>query len=451
MLGCSGAVLCVGPRAAWAQKPALELADEPRTCASPPCIDPHVILQNLFLLRSDSDFDPTAPAYDAQGQSIGAFATVFKPGISFWIAPSVRLYYEAELGLNYWSKQNPDQQDPLAPSIFVLKHREVFAQGDFADRTIGFKVGYSRFIDPTDLFLNHWIGNAQLSYGWTASDRVTAFIAQLPDSTYEGINVSDSNFSHDIFVAGALAALVPAEHVKLNLAALVLRDTHVVGQSRTVGVPAVHLAAEYDTVALAFDGLLQVGRFDNATPSLQAQTLLAWSAQAHAFFNAAPVRIDLNLLALSPDDVSAGNTWNYAALYSGKSHSATLMLTEDKIRDWYDNIDERLSTYAGGFYTNRAGLFVGDVRIGATLLDVLRPALVLGAAATLQSRNSLDRSFVGFESDVLLDYQPIAPLTLTAAFGALIPGSAAAALVNMIDINQNNPVFMAEASLLLRY
>ena len=76
---------------------------------------------------------------------MGAFATVLRPKLTFHIEQHLRMYYEAELGLNYWSKNNPDQQDPTAPDVFVLKHREVYAEGEFLQNQVGFKTGYQYF------------------------------------------------------------------------------------------------------------------------------------------------------------------------------------------------------------------------------------------------------------------------------------------------------------------
>ncbi len=184
------------------------------------------------------------------------------------------------------------------------------------------------------------------------------------------------------------------------------------------------------------------------------QKLLAWAAQAGAtlrFPRAARLALTANLLVLSPDDAHEGNRWQHAFLYSGKSRSATLLLTEDEVRDWYDNLDERFSTYQGGLFQNRAGLLVGDLKLSLAPLPWLRPSLVLGAAAALKSANALGESFVGVEADLIVELRANEHLSAQLVVAGLLPGGAAAALVNRIDRAATAPMIMGEASLLLRY
>jgi hypothetical protein len=181
------------------------------------------------------------------------------------------------------------------------------------------------------------------------------------------------------------------------------------------------------------------------------ETHVAWAVQAGAQWRRGRLNVGANLLLLSPDDGHDGNGRSHAFLYSGKSRSATLVLTEDEIRDWYDNLDERMSTFSGGFFQNRAGLMIGDLRGTWDLHRFFRPSVGLGVASVLNARNALGASFVGFEANAVLDF-PISEHLMAHLVGSLlVPGGAGAALVNRISRSATDPLGQLEASLLVRY
>jgi hypothetical protein len=414
-------------------------------------------LQNLFIWRNDTDFDRSRPEYDENGQSAGAFATVLKPVFVWNVTDHVRIYYETEIGLNYWSKNNPDQQDAQASDVFTLKQRELWASGEFLDESLGLKLGYGRFRDPTGLWLNHWIGAAQ---AWMGEDetRLGLFVGQLPELTHEGIDLRENNFARDIFVYGARFDMEIDRGWRLASALQALYDGHQPGRERWLVVPSLHLEAGEDELTLSLDALLQVGQAEGRTLDGSIQDILAWSGQAHLswditeHFKAWPSKLEVNALFLSPDDAYAGNGWQHAALHSAKNRSATLMLTEDEIRDWYDNVDERMSGFEGGFYQTRAGLFVGDVDATWRIAEeVWQLHLILGAATVLKPENALDNEFVGFEADLVSVFEVEPYLLFHVAFGLLVPGGAGGVLLNRIDPDATDLLWMAEISATVRY
>ncbi len=416
-----------------------------------PHLELHADLQNLFLFRSDSDFDSTPPANDANGQSVGALATVLTPTITLHARRNLRLVYQLELGLNFWSKQNADLRDPLSPEVFLLKHREVYGEGELLDDALGFKVGFGRFRDPTGLFVNHWLGNAQVNLRLNPELRTGLFLGQLPDSTYEGLTVRENNFRHDRFVFGATSDLRLSHRTQLSAALVTLYDAATVGETFWVLAPAVHLESVFDGAVGSLDGILQLGQQGGQARDGGTVGHLAWAAQAHFAQQRRRLTLDWNVLALSPDDGVDGNRANRAFLYSGKSRSATVMLTEDEIRDWYDNFDERMGSSRGGFFLNRAGLLVGDVTLGVPINDWLRPALILGAATTLNPANAFDHWLVGVESDLRVELRYSEQLSTLLLVGALLPGEAGAALLNTRNLSAQRGIWMAEASLLMHY
>jgi hypothetical protein len=416
-----------------------------------PRVDVHADLLNLFLFRNDSDFDRSKPTYNENGQTVGAFATVFRPMVSFHADQRLRLFYEAELGLNFWSKNNPDQEAALSPDVFVLKHRQVYAQGELLDGDVGFKVGYQFLSDPTELFVGHWIGAASAHYAFGKHDRVGLFVGQVPDQTYEGLTVENNNFRQDIFVFGPRMDLALSDGLDLSSAIVGLYDAHVVDRTRWLVAPALRLAVESDGIFATLDGVLQMGKEQQAGLGNADQTIFAWALQAHGAVETHPALFDVNALVLSPDDAKDGNKNSGTFLYSSRSRSATLMLTEDELRNWYDQVDRRAGAYRGGFWEHRPGLAIVDLKATWIVSRVFRPALIFGAAAVLQNDNALGNRLVGVETDVDLEFRASESLSAHLVAGSLLPDKAASALINRIDRGATDPVFMIEASLLAHY
>lgn len=410
---------------------------------------------NLLLWRNDADFDRSEPLWDEDGQDVGVLATVFTPTFTWNIVRSLRITYQAELGLNYWSRNDPDVEDMTSPSILVMKHRELHASGELED-SMGFKIGYGRFIDPTGLFINHWIGSAQYWLG-EDEDRLGLFVGQVPDSSHEGISVTDNNFTRDIFVYGARFDWRIDHGWKLAIGMHNLYDSHLPGQERWLLAPNLHLAAGDQDLGLSLDAMLQVGQAEGQTVAGRIQQHLAWSVQGHIHwhltdhFKLWPSDVDLHLLLTSPDDAHADNDFQGAFWGSGKNGSATLMLTEDEIRDWYDNYDERFGRRQGGFYHNRAGLMLVELQAGWNLARWWKLKLVVAVANVLQPANALDEPFAGVELDLIQEFVLFDLIEVVVAGGVLVPGGAAGALINYIDRGATDPVGMLEAAVRVRY
>ena len=180
--------------------------------------------------------------------------------------------------------------------------------------------------------------------------------------------------------------------------------------------------------------------------------MFAWAAQAH-LDRALPRRLELagNLLLLSPDDAYPGNGYDHTFFYSGKSRSSTLMLTEDEIRDWYDNLDERFGSREGGFVRNRAGLALADIKATWSATADLELGFVAGTAFVLRPENALDNLWAGLELDIVPTYRLADSALLAAGLGLLLPGPAASAILNGIDRRATDPVVWFELALLMRY
>lgn len=110
-----------------------------------------------------------------------------------------------------------------------------------------------------------------------------------------------------------------------------------------------------------------------------------------------------------------------------------------------------MGRYEGGFWTHRAGLFVGDLKAQWAVTRVFRPALVVGAASVLNKKNALDKAFVGVETNLNLEFRLSDHLTAHLVGAVLAPGGAGGALLNRISLGATDPIWMAEGSLLARY
>jgi hypothetical protein len=452
-LAALAALLAVAVPAAADEAPPELAAGTEEEADAKPAVEWHLDLNNLFIFRNDRDFDRTPPAYDENGQTVGAFATIFKPNLTWNITDELKVFYEIEVGLNYWSKNNPDEENALAADIFVLKHRQLYTEGSVADGHLGFKVGYQYFTDPTALFMGHWIGAANLWWQIDDDSRLTLFAGQVPDTTFEGMDIRFNNFSRDIWVFGGRADLVfPEAGLTLAVGLHDLYDRHVVDRTLWLVAPSVQLEWTGEGASASVGAMLQYGKHEGAAIDLGDATVLAWAAQAHAELDAGPVTLAFNALALSPDDSYDGNDREGGFHYSSKSTSATMLVTEDEVRNWYDQLDRRMGRYDGGFWQHRAGLFVGDVKATVDVLDWFRPAIILGASTVLNPDNALGNAWVGFEADLDLAFRYGDHLIARVVPGIFVPGRAAAAIVNEgTNREAADPVYSVEASLQVVY
>jgi hypothetical protein len=174
------------------------------------------------------------------------------------IVDNLSLYYEVEIGINYWSKHNPEMPIGFFGDAFVVRQREIWGRGLFFDEQLGFKVGYARFLDPSRLMVNHWIGVAQAWWSWAEGSSAGVFVGQVPDQTYEGILIKDNNFTHDIWVAGACTQLRLGDGLSLVAGVANLTDNHEPNKPLWVLAPSARLEGQWGPL---LTHLTAVGQF----------------------------------------------------------------------------------------------------------------------------------------------------------------------------------------------
>ena len=412
----------------------------------PKMFEIHGQLAELILWRNDSDFDATAPYYDEEGQSVGSAISFLRPLVTYRPIKNIDLFYESELGMNQWGRNSPDS-NPNSDTFMVYKHRQFWAnlQLDFAY----IKVGYQRVRDPSDLFLSHWMGAVSAGFDLMRF-RGDFMIGQLPDNTYEGVSLLENNFMHDSMTLGIdFSYDLIMEQLTLDLGYYFLRDTSEVDKAVKLHVPYVGLAYKDDKLHARLYGLLQAGTRENRGAGGIDQGVLAWAVTANAGMVTKWVDVDLNAFVLSPDDAHDGNDQWGAFYYSGKNNSATMLFTEDEIRDRYDNLDERMSATWGSFFLNRAGLAVVDLAVKVKPMEWLKTGVVAGVGFALEEHNSLGSSFAGFEADLVVRVTVLKKADLLFAGQLFLPGGASAAFVNSTDREATEYLLGIQAGIVL--
>lgn len=401
-------------------------------------------LQTVLIYQNDTDFEDTKRYYNENGQSGGLLGTFLKTQLSLHPIEQIKIYWEMEMGLNLWSRHDPDQYTSGERDTFRIAQRELYAEGIFLDGLLGFKAGYQYFNDPGSLFLGHWLGAFSITSkrDWA---KFSFTIAQVPGQTYEGITLDSNNFQHDTFVYG-LRVDVPYKQWKFIVGLYGLHDSEVVGQSLNLFSPSLSIEADYEMIDFGIDAVFQAGTTTKGSNMSDEETI-AWALQAYAKLNTKGFGLEFNQLILSGDDKYDRNKTNHGFFYSGKSRSRTLILSENDIRDIGGNLDERLGERRGKFNVIRPGLSITDITLCYKVADYFSPALIIGAGFVLEKDNALGGQMVGIETDLDLkfSYKNIVDFHLIG--GLLYPGKAAAAFVNSFDKQETNIQYMLETSL----
>jgi len=393
-----------------------------------PKFELHGEMTNLGLWRNDTDFGTTLPYYEEEGQSAGSITTFFKPQLTFRPSAGVELFYESELGMNMWSRNNPDQWFAGAEDYPVFKHREFWS--GFHSGGWEIRAGYQRLRDPSDLFLSHWMGAALVKYR-TSGHAFRFFVGQLPDTTFEGIDSRTNNFVHDNFTFGADAAL-GFMHRRLSVRAGSIGLYDNSAPRKTLRLANSFLGAVWRSKALSAHlyGVLQTGTREGGGVDGADEDILAWATAARLAVSTRFMNIVLGGFVLSGDDEHHGNEHQGAFYYSGKNWSRSLLLTEDEIRDRYDNYDERMSARMGSFFVNRAGLAVADLYISGPAIGPFTHEMVFATGFTLNPDNSMGHSYAGFEADLVIGLHVVDTAYVVAVGQLFFPGKASAIFIN---------------------
>lgn len=407
--------------------------------------------QNYFLYQNDSDFDRSEPLYDEYGQSVGYFATVFEPTLTWQPIEQVELRYGARIGENLWSRNDAEQNDPNADSVPVLQHREIWGKVMFGNY-VGLRAGYQQIADPTRLFIERYMGAATL-FTETRKTKLEFTVGQFPDAIYEttGPNSAagellQNNFEQDIFLLALRAELSLGDRWLVEPGFYALLDHSEINREKSLFNPCLRLSVFFPHQALLLTDLaMQWGTYKQSGPNNEDLDLLGGAAQVSFLIPFNKVFLRTNALALTADDGDRNDTLDTGFVYSGKSGSRTLLLTENWLLDQYDNLDE----YAAA---QRAGLFVVDQQISVRAGEGLEVFGIVGYGMALDGANLDDERSLGLEGDLGLTYHLYKNhVQLTALGGGLWPGGAGALLKNEIDGGAKDPQYHGQANMLIRF
>ncbi len=398
---------------------------------------------SILRFQTDSDFDGSHPSYNKSGQTVGEFVTYVNPKLQYSINPETWIFYESELGMDAWSRNNPDFASGEDKKALIFKQRQLYGETEFTPK-FSLRAGYQKFEDPSGLFLNHWLG-AVSSQIATGPVLLNITFGELPDQTREGFDLDRINFHNDILVGSVTVARQLPDNLDLGGGLSYLYDGAEINHARWLFTPVLSLRKNLRDQEIGGDIALQYGEAQLASFGGNIEKTLAWAAQGYARLRPSPLQLDLQVMALSPDDDYDHNGKNYAFFYSGKSRASTMILTEDSIRDWGDNLDERLSEQTGesrgNFFLLRSGFLLLDGKIGYPITPQITPALILGAALTLNPNNALGNTFIGTEADLDFQYTPSQNIKIDLVNSFFYPGKAASANVNTINLENQRPLY----------
>lgn len=408
-------------------------------------------LLTLVVYRNDRDFDRSEPAYD-YGQDVGLVGTYLRAALDVSIIPELKLHWDAEVGLDIWSRNNPELglgesgRDGVSLS---LKQRELWGEAAYA----GFaaRIGYQHIRDVSGLFLNHYIGTASFRYTFAGGHEIRLLGGQLPDQTHEGWQIETNTFKNDVFVYGADSSVVFSEIGAVNMGVYGLHDASIVGQARDIGALAVAVALGNEgwdaTVAL----IGELGRMRNSAADASDARILAYGASADGGYRINWFSFRLSGAVLSADDDKLGND-SLAFVWSGKRPGMSILLSENHIRDLGDNLDEKVSSYDGFFWNTQAGIGGADLGLYFHPLDSLTVGLVSAGLWVLNPERALGGKLVALEEEIVLRFVAFEErLDLHLIGGVLIPGKAGAAFVNAIDREATELVGFLQAGVTMRF
>ncbi len=418
-------------------------------------------LLNMFLLRNDTDFDRTPIYYDKFGQEQGLLGTFLKPMITLRANNHLRFYWESEIGLDLWGRNNPDvglneQNSELALGI---KQREIYGELNYEGFFL--KAGFQRVIDVSTLFVNHWIG--ALKVGYDNKDFGAFLIAgEYPDQTYKGWDFSSASFNTDVFLLGLDGYYCIIEELKLYTGIYFVDDMHTIDRRRQITAFEGKLSFEKYGLMISLSGTYMMGYRHKGGADLKNIDISAYGFTLNAGYNIAQRFVmDAVFTYMSSDDGFEGND-SGAFLFSSRRAGPSLLLSENDIRPIGDNLDKRIGAYDGVFYEMKAGLLGLDLGL-YYLHNFIKVGPITGLLFTTNSDNSMGSNFVGWENNLLLDMTFFENLfSFQLIGGILIPGEAGAAFINQINrtdytnsegekISVTEPIYYTQSGILMRF
>ncbi|MCX7734947.1 MAG: hypothetical protein N2254_09355 [bacterium] len=394
--------------------------------------------QNFVVFKTDKDFDPSESIYEPWGQTAGAIGTYTEPRLKFSIGETI-IAAEPLLGFNVWSRNSPfsrPDQEERSQLIFLL--RQLYSETKFSSLKV--RAGYQYFADPIGIFLRFWIGGANFKFG-----NFRLFLGQIPDQTFEGLDIFSNNFINDTFVL-SFDFIQKSKEEDINVLPMVqsgffagiynVLDNSIVRKPLFVSNIVAGYGYDTDDLNITAGVALQGGVKAKSSQDLKSETIVAGAFEVSAVSKGqSPVGGEI--MFLSPDNSKYRDGINTAFLYSGKSLSRTILLTEDEIIFKSDNLDLNVGEKVSVFQNIRPGFIVADVWTELSLSDSWKITPLIGGAFSLIKENSsTDDSFLsnffGLEFTPIISYRKD-NIIFDFANVFFVPGDASLTFLNSIN------------------
>lgn len=412
----------------------------------------HGQFSTLLHWQNDRDFDRTTSAFDPQGQWLGQVGSFGRGTLTYAASANTSLTYELLLGWHTWGRDDPNQPDPFTPSgnrALMARHQQLFAMWHANDLSL--KMGFIHHEDPSQMLVDQSVGGIELSHG-TASDGGRMFVGQLPESTFEGWDAGEDNFTTDSFLWGAgtwltrsdirIDAAIYGFYDERNLNRPLMVHTGILG-IRNLNQPLLFSAALLGQYGHRQNGSLQ--GTDETIQSYAGKTELAY----HWGASRTGQRIKFGGLWLSPDSGIAGDGVESSFFWSGTSKSASILLTENERQDRYDNLDERWATTYGPFIRQPAGYQLVDLEFTQGFGDVTA-TLSVAHAMNLNPDFRGGHRQMGTEYTAILDWHFAADWRMGLDAFLLSPGAGGGFGFNGIDQAAQDLVWGGQLGLIVQ-
>jgi len=223
-------------------------------------LDFHGWLKTYFIYKNDQDFDSKTPIFNEYGQSLGFFAVAFDPRITWQPHPQITVSYLADITGSLWSSTNVDPRLDQLQNQPVYLQKEFWTQVILPSNTYGFRVGFQYFEDPTRLFVKKYLGALRTFYRRDSS-WLAFTVAQIPDTTYEGIDFSENNFENDNFVFALDGRLTTDTRLAFRPGLFFQWDRTVVDKTKFLVNPCLNLHGQLsEDLTFDIDLVLQTGQ-----------------------------------------------------------------------------------------------------------------------------------------------------------------------------------------------
>lgn len=408
--------------------------------------------QTFAIYKNDSDFDRTEPLYDENGYSVGYVSTIFTPTITWRPIDAVTLRYTVEIGDNIWSRNNPDQENPAADDAPILRHKEIWGEVLFPGEIVGLKAGYQYLYDPTHLFIDRYMGAADLFFRIGKTGRLSLLAGQIPDSVYEGIDAlgnrnerEQNNFDNDDYLF-ALDSGFQAGDTKLSPGLFFRWDKSEIDRPMALLAACFNVNGKSGGIfGYDFDIVGQWGRHKRA--GLGNKDVEHYGGAAQLGFSLAlqAVGFDWNFMTFTADDGNRYDQSDTGFVYSGWSKGRTVLLTENWLRDQYDNLDETAAAQEAGF-------FVADQDFSIHATQNFTIMIIAGYAIVTDDTNTHGNLTIGTEVDGGVEWRLYGDhVVFNLLSGALFPGESGAMLKNDIDTEATDPIYHGQGSMKISF